>query len=179
MDTVDKATRSLIMSRVGHKNTGPEIILRSILHRMGLRYRLHDRALPGSPDLVFRRFGGVIFVHGCYWHSHGCYKSTVPTSHRTFWTEKFTANRQRDERNIRLLLERGWRVMIVWECALLGKTAIPAQGLTRQVHAWLRGTKGRGQVSGTVIRVARNVGRLRDGGVGNSIKRQECSHRCT
>ena len=78
MDTVDKPTRLYIMSRVGRKDTGPELILRRELHRLGLRYRLHEKKLPGSPDLVFPRFGGVIFVHGCYWHSHGCYKSTVP-----------------------------------------------------------------------------------------------------
>jgi DNA mismatch endonuclease, patch repair protein len=152
MDTVDKATRSRIMARVGQKNTGAETILRSALHKAGFRYRLHDRRLPGSPDLVFPRFGAVIFVHGCYWHSHGCYKSTVPKSHRTFWIEKFTANRQRDERSIRLLLERGWRVMIVWECALLGKTAVPVQELAKRTRAWLNGQKARGQVSGNASR---------------------------
>lgn len=157
MDTVDKATRSRIMSQVGQKDTGAETVLRSALHKAGFRYRLHDRMLPGSPDLVFPRFGAVIFVHGCYWHSHGCYKSTVPKSHRRFWTEKFTANRQRDARNIRLLLERGWRVMIVWECALLGKTAMPAQELTGRVDVWLHSPKVRGQVSGTVMHGARNA----------------------
>jgi DNA mismatch endonuclease, patch repair protein len=137
MDTVDKATRSLIMSRVGQKNTGAEIILRSILHRIGFRYRLHDRALPGSPDLVFRRFGGVIFVNGCFWHSHGCYKSTIPKSRRSFWKDKFAANRERDRRNIRLLKERGWRVMVVWECELLGKNALPAHEIAGRVREWL------------------------------------------
>ena len=137
MDTVDKATRSLIMSRVGQKNTGPEIILRSILHRTGFRYRLHDRTLPGSPDLVFRRFGAVIFVHGCYWHSHGCHRSTVPKSHRVFWKDKFAANRRRDGRNVRLLEECGWRVMVVWECELLGKNALRAEELAERIREWL------------------------------------------
>src|SRR5690348_16128970 len=100
MDTVDRQTRSRIMASVGQKDTGAEIILRSMLHKAGFRYCLHDRRLPGSPDLVFPRYGAVIFVHGCYWHSHGCHKSTVPKSRRTFWTEKFTTNRRRDERNI-------------------------------------------------------------------------------
>src|SRR5258708_27431365 len=117
MDTVNKITRSFIMSRVGQKNTGPELVLRSALHRMGLRYRLHDRSLPGSPDLVFPRFRAVIFVHGCYWHSHGCYRSTVPKSRNEFWTEKFATNRSRDEKNISSLLRDGWRVLTVWECA--------------------------------------------------------------
>ncbi|MGO9267964.1 MAG: very short patch repair endonuclease [Candidatus Binataceae bacterium] len=157
MDTVDKATRSRIMSRVGQKDTGAETMLRYMLHKARFRYRLHDRRLPGSPDVVFPRFGAVIFVHGCYWHSHGCYKSTVPKSRRKFWTEKFNANQQRDDRNVRLLMERGWRVMIVWECALLGKTALPAAEVTRRAHVWLHGLKARGQVSGTATRGAREV----------------------
>ena len=107
MDTVDSQTRSKIMSRVGQKNTGTEILLRAALHRAGLRYRLHDRSLPGSPDLVFPRFRAVVFVHGCYWHSHGCYRSTVPKSWRQFWTAKFDANRSRDEKNLNLLLKVG------------------------------------------------------------------------
>jgi len=139
MDTVNKSTRSFIMSRVGQKNTGPELVLRSALHRMGFRYCLHDRALPGSPDLVFPRFRSVIFVHGCYWHSHGCYKSTIPKSRRRFWAEKFRANRERDERNIRLLTDRGWRSMVVWECELLGKNSLPAQEVLKRVTEWLQG----------------------------------------
>ena len=151
MDTVDKATRSRIMSLVGQKNTGAETVLRSTLHKAGFRYRLHDRRLPGSPDLVFPRFGAVIFVHGCYWHSHGCYKSTVPKSRRMFWMEKFIANQQRDERNIRLLLERDWRVIIVWECALLGKTALSAEEVARRVHVSLHGPKGHaGVITGSL-----------------------------
>ena len=126
MDTVDRETRSRIMARVGQKNTGAELVLRRALHEIGLRYKLHDRSLPGSPDLVFPRFRAVIFVHGCYWHSHGCYKSTVPKSRRAFWTDKFSANRERDQRNIRLLMERGWRTMVVWECRVLEeRVAVP------------------------------------------------------
>ncbi len=149
MDTVDRQTRSKIMASVGQKDTGAELLLRSSLHKIGLRYRLHDRSLPGSPDLVFPRFRAVAFVHGCYWHAHGCYKSTVPKSRRIFWTDKFAANRARDERNIRLLLEHGWRVMIVWECALLGKNALPVNEVTARACAWLRGIELRGQIGGS------------------------------
>jgi len=148
MDTVDQATRSRIMASVGQKNTGAEILLRSTLHKEGFRYRLHVRTLPGSPDLVFPRFGAVIFVHGCYWHSHGCYKSTVPKSRRKFWTEKFKANRQRDERNINHLLERGWRVMVVWECALLGKNTLPPGEVAARVRAWLCSGGSKEEISG-------------------------------
>ena len=151
MDTVDKETRSRIMSSVGQKDTGPETLLRSALHKAGLRYRLHDRRLPGSPDLVFPRYRAVIFVHGCYWHSHGCYKSTVPKSRREFWEDKFRANLERDERNISLLRELGWRVMVVWECALIGKHALPLNEVTKQIRGWLIGQENCEQVSGKTM----------------------------
>ena len=146
MDTVDKETRSRIMSSVGQKNTGAETALRSALHVAGLRYRLHDRTLPGSPDLVFPKYGALIFVHGCYWHSHGCYKSTVPKSRRQFWQDKFKANQERDERNVRLLQEQGWRVLIVWECILKGKTAKPVGSVADGVTAWLESDETFGEI---------------------------------
>jgi DNA mismatch endonuclease, patch repair protein len=148
MDTVDRQTRSKIMASVRHKDTGAELILRRALHKIGLRYRLHDRTLPGSPDLVFPRFHAVVFVHGCYWHSHGCYRSTVPKSRHEFWIEKFQANRSRDARNERLLLKDGWRVLIVWECVLLGKNALLRREVTGLIRAWLHSKDPWGQVSG-------------------------------
>src|ERR1700733_2282397 len=107
MDTVDRQTRSRIMASVGQKDTGAEVLLRRALHKIGLRYKLHENSLPGSPDLVFPGFRAVVFVHGCYWHSHGCYRSTVPKSRREFWTGKFAANRARDSRNELRLVENG------------------------------------------------------------------------
>ena len=151
MDTVDKETRSRIMSSVGQRNTGAETALRSALHAAGLRYRLHDRTLPGSPDLVFPKYRASIFVHGCYWHSHGCYKSTVPKSRREFWQDKFKANRERDERNIRLLREQGWRVLTVWECILKGKTADPAGNVANAVKAWLESDETFGEIPMTFL----------------------------
>jgi DNA mismatch endonuclease (patch repair protein) len=148
MDTVDRQTRSKIMASVGQKNTGAELLLRSALHKIGLRYRLHVRSLPGSPDLAFPRFKAVAFVHGCYWHSHGCYRSTVPKSRREFWMGKFAANRERDERNARRLMADGWRVMVVWECALLGKNALPAGDVARQFRVWLDGGLDQDEISG-------------------------------
>ena len=148
MDIVSRETRSRIMASVGQRDTRPEILLRSSLHKAGLRYRLHDRTLPGSPDLTFPRFRSVIFIHGCYWHSHGCYRSTVPKSRREFWEEKFQTNRKRDERDIALLRERGWRVMVVWECSLIGKLALAPEDVVERVRVWLLGTGERGEVSG-------------------------------
>ena len=146
MDTVDKETRSRIMSSVGQKDTGPEILLRSALHKIGLRYQLHDRKLPGSPDLVFPHFNAIVFVHGCYWHSHGCYKSTVPKSRCEFWEDKFSTNRKRDERNVALLCEGGWRVLTVWECVLVGKHALPPDVVAARIRAWLTGTAEQGEI---------------------------------
>lgn len=151
MDTVDKQTRSMIMSSVGQKDTGAEKLLRQAVHRMGMRYRLHDRSLPGSPDITFPRHKAAIFVHGCYWHAHGCYRSTIPKSARDFWTDKFSANQSRDKKNQKLLLAEGWRVLTVWECALRGKAASPAPEVAAAVKAWLESSSQCDEISGTQL----------------------------
>lgn len=148
MDTVSTETRSQLMSRVKQQDTEPEILLRSALHKAGLRYRLHDKTLPGSPDLTFPRFRCAVFVHGCFWHSHGCKRSTVPKSRREFWEDKFRANQKRDERVKALLHEQGWHVMVVWECALIGKNALAPERVAEQVSEWLSGPKMYNEVSG-------------------------------
>lgn len=146
MDTVDAKTRSHIMASVGQKNTGPEMTLRSALHKSGFRYRLHNKELPGTPDLVFPKYDAVVFVHGCYWHSHGCYKSTLPKSRREFWQAKFRANRARDRRNHERLRELDWRVLTVWECALVGKHALKLSDIVDIVRQWLVGTRVDGEI---------------------------------
>lgn len=119
MDTVDKETRSKIMAKVGQKGTRPEMVLRRALHKLGLRYKLHDKKLPGRPDLVFPKYKAVIFVNGCFWHAHeNCKYFKVPSSRRVFWMEKFESNKLRDKRNYEELATMGWNVIIVWECAL-------------------------------------------------------------
>lgn len=149
MDRVNRQTRSKIMSAVGRQDTGPEVMLRSALHRQGLRYRLHDRRLPGSPDLVFPRFRAVVFVHGCYWHAHGCYRSTVPDARRAFWLAKFKANQARDRRQEADLIAQGWRVLIVWECALVGNSKVDQTVLALRVHRWLVGSRGSAVIAGS------------------------------
>jgi len=104
------------MQAVGTKNTGPEWIVRRLLHSAGYRYRLHARELPGKPDLVFPRRRAAIFVHGCFWHSHGCSKGQPPKSKLEYWGPKLKANRLRDERQRKELEELGWRVLTVWQC---------------------------------------------------------------
>ena len=105
------------MARVQSRNTGPELVLRRALHARGLRYKLHDSALPGRPDLVFPRFGAVCFVHGCFWHRYdGCPRATTPATNRAYWERKFEGNVRRDRAHRVALLEVGWRAGVIWEC---------------------------------------------------------------
>ena len=109
--------RSELMSRVRGKNTKPEIVVRQTAHRLGFRFRLHRRDLPGSPDLVFPSRKKVIFVHGCFWHRHsGCSKASTPKTRTDFWITKFEANVRRDSRSIEALEALGWKVCVIWEC---------------------------------------------------------------
>jgi DNA mismatch endonuclease (patch repair protein) len=104
------------MSRVGGKDTKPEMIVRRASHGLGYRHRLHRRDLPGRPDLVFPSIRKAIFVHGCFWHRHDCRKATTPKTNAAFWQEKFRQNVERDREAMRLLALQGWKVMVIWEC---------------------------------------------------------------
>lgn len=118
-DVVDQNTRSRMMAGIRGANTRPELILRRGLHAAGFRYGLHAVKLPGKPDLVLPRRRAVIFVHGCFWHRHqGCFWCSTPASRQDFWMAKFKANVERDYRNSNLLHSAGWRVGVIWECAL-------------------------------------------------------------
>jgi DNA mismatch endonuclease (patch repair protein) len=117
-DNYSKEIRSKIMASVRTKDTRPELALRKLLHALGYRYRLHTRALPGSPDLVFPARRKVIFVHGCFWHGHGCRWGRMPKSRKGYWVPKIVGNRARDRRVIRQLRKDGWKCLVVWECAL-------------------------------------------------------------
>ena len=124
------------MSSVRQKNTGPELTLRKALHKLGLRYRLNDKSLPGSPDIVFPRFKAVVFVHGCFWHRHGCRATTTPRTNVDYWSEKFDENIARDRRYTEALLDEGWRVAIVWECAIKsGKARV--DDVAEKIQMWL------------------------------------------
>lgn len=121
VDTLTPSQRSQRMSRIRGKNTSAELIVRKLVHRMGFRFRLHRKDLPGTPDLVFSRQKKVIFVHGCFWHRHPnpeCALSRLPKSRLEFWLPKLEGNRARDERNRLSLEAAGWQVLIVWECEL-------------------------------------------------------------
>lgn len=135
VDTLTPSQRSERMSRVRNKNTGPEMVVRKLIHGMGYRYRLHGKSLPGHPDLVFRSRRRVIFVHGCFWHLHDdsiCKLARLPKSRLDFWLPKLEANRARDFKNQAELKVMGWKTLVIWECQL--KKPVP---LARKIRSFL------------------------------------------
>ncbi len=119
VDGLTPEKRSWNMSRIRGRDTKPELLVRSLLHRLGYRFRLHRRHLPGTPDIVLPKYRTVIFVHGCFWHRHpGCRYAYTPKSRVEFWKTKFAANVDRDARTRRALEQAGWQVLVVWECEL-------------------------------------------------------------
>ena len=128
-DRVTPSVRSRMMRSVRGANTKPELIVRKALHRAGLRYRLGGCDLPGTPDVVFRRFRTAIFVHGCFWHQHTCKKAARPKSNVNFWNHKLDANAQRDRRVLSALRLAGWKALVIWECQVNthGLVSIPVK----------------------------------------------------
>lgn len=119
-DNLSKKRRSWNMSRVRSKDTKPELLVRSILHRNGFRFRLHKKELPGKPDIVLSKYRTIIFVHGCFWHQHkNCPDATVPKTRTDFWLHKFSQNMERDRKVQAALRKLGWNIIIVWECETL------------------------------------------------------------
>ncbi|MCL5024779.1 MAG: very short patch repair endonuclease [Nitrospirae bacterium] len=117
MDVYDKKKRSEIMARVKGRDTEPELLVRSIVHNLGYRFRLYRRDLPGNPDITLPRHRKVIFVHGCFWHGHkNCPRAARPTTNISFWKKKLDSNMARDLLNIRQLRKEGWRVLVIWQC---------------------------------------------------------------
>ncbi|MCY4641502.1 MAG: very short patch repair endonuclease [Gammaproteobacteria bacterium] len=137
IDIVSKAARSRMMSNIKGKNTAPEILIRCGLHRRGFRYRLHEKKLPGKPDLVFPKYKAVIQVHGCFWHKHDCHLFKWPSTRKRFWKEKICSNARRDTRNFMKLNQLGWRTLIVWECALKGRYRYTEVEVIDRIALWL------------------------------------------
>ncbi len=137
-DIVSPEVRKRMMAGIRGKDTKPEIILRKGLHRLGFRFRLNDRRLPGKPDIVFPRYRAVILVNGCFWHGHSCHLFKWPSTNEEFWKKKINGNKELDTINISRLEEMGWRIGIVWECALKGKYKLQYEEVIEICLHWLK-----------------------------------------
>lgn len=147
-DIVPPEVRSRMMAGIRGKDTKPEIMLRKGLHAAGFRYRLHAKDLPGKPDMVFPRYRAVLFAHGCFWHGHDCHLFRMPGSRQEFWQTKIARNRTVDARSEQALAEAGWRLGIVWECALKGRTRLPFPAVLEACIRWLRSSEVRFEIRG-------------------------------
>ena len=136
------------MAGIRGRDTKPELAIRSALHRQGFRFRLHRKDLPGKPDMVFARYNAVIFVHGCFWHGHNCNLFKWPRTREKFWQEKITSNIERDRRQKAALLDNGWRVATIWECALKGRARLPFEIIVCNCAAWLSSEEDSLEIAG-------------------------------
>lgn len=147
-DIVSPAVRSRMMAGIKGKDTKPEMLIRRGLFAKGFRYRLHDKRLPGRPDLVFPQYHAAIQVNGCFWHGHDCALFKWPDTRHAFWEQKIGRNRLNDAGTTAALLEAGWRVMTVWECALRGPKRLEVHDALTRLEAWLTGMSREGQLRG-------------------------------
>jgi len=138
VDVLSPESRSYCMSQIRSANTRPELQVRRLLFGGGFRYRLNDVHLPGKPDLVFPRYRAVVFVHGCFWHGHGCHMFKVPETNRHFWLTKIHKNRLNDARARRALRKAGWRILTIWECALRGRRKLAPSMIASLAAEWIR-----------------------------------------
>lgn len=138
-DVHSKATRSKNMRAIGTRDTAIEKRLAGLLAQSGFAFRVQDAALAGRPDFILDDYQGIIFTHGCFWHHHDCYLFKVPATRTEFWLEKIGKNVTRDERDITTLMAQGWRVLIVWECALRGRLKLDDASLTERLEEWICG----------------------------------------
>lgn len=150
-DVHDRETRSRNMAAIRGRDTKPEVLLRSALHRSGFRFRLHT-PLPGKPDMTLKRFRATIFVHGCFWHMHGCPRFKQPGGgNADFWKMKLERNAARDSEVAGQLAEAGWRQLTVWECAMTGPGRLDMSELVRRIEYWLTSGLKTGEIEGEFI----------------------------
>lgn len=149
VDVVSQSKRSEMMSGIKAKDTKPEILVRNALHQRGYRYRLHDKRLPGTPDLVLPKYNAVIFVHGCFWHGHECHLFKWPKTRQEFWHEKITANKARDAKQKDCLFAEGWRVAEIWECSLKGRFCLDFLLVIESIEGWISSEEISLEIRGT------------------------------
>jgi DNA mismatch endonuclease (patch repair protein) len=147
-DVVSREKRSEMMSGIRGKNTRPEIAIRKALFNQGFRYRLHDGKLPGKPDVVLPKYKAAIFVHGCFWHKHDCHLFRMPGSRREFWHAKIEGNLKRDKIALSRLHDANWRTLVIWECAMKGKTRLDETDLIAKVSFWIKSSGQHAEIKG-------------------------------
>ncbi|PRC94397.1 very short patch repair endonuclease [Solimicrobium silvestre] len=143
-DVHSAAIRSKNMRAIKNKDTKPEIIIRQALHARGLRFRLHVKTLPGTPDIVLPKFKTVVFVNGCFWHGHRCHLSKTPKTRTEFWLSKISANMSRDVLIYKKLSDAGWRIAVIWECGIKGCGNQKLNALISEFVEWLNDPKSLG-----------------------------------
>lgn len=148
VDIVTQSKRSDMMSGIRGKDTRPELLIRKALFALGFRYRLHVKDLAGQPDMIFPKFRAVIFIHGCFWHCHACHLFKWPQTRTEFWHKKISSNKVRDLKNYSVLSNQGWRIAIIWECALKGKTRLEFSSLISTLEDWLQSDEIDLEISG-------------------------------
>lgn len=151
VDVVSPDVRSRMMAGIGGKNTKPERVIRHGLHALGFRFLIHDRRLPGKPDIVLPKWKSVIFVNGCFWHGHDCHLFKLPSTRTEFWKAKIEANRSNDVRALGELIRLNWRVATVWECALKGRSRIPVERILADLSDWLKSKDHKISIRGSII----------------------------
>lgn len=154
-DVVTPEVRSRMMAGIKGKDTRPEMVIRSALHRAGFRFRLQYKILPGRPDLAFPRYRAVVFVHGCFWHGHNCHLFRWPSTRGEFWREKIGRNLERDSQQTSALLDAGWRVAVVRECAIKGRTRLPLPDIVEMLSLWIRSGEQTLEIQGDEARATR------------------------
>lgn len=147
-DVLTPEQRHYVMARIKGRNTKPERIIRSALHAAGYRFRLSPEGIPGTPDLVLPRYRAVIFIHGCFWHGHTCHLFKWPQTNPEFWKQKIEGNRRRDRQAVNELMDAGWRVLFVWECAIRGVGRMPVPEVMNKISKWLQGEDKTGEIAG-------------------------------
>lgn len=150
VDVHTKKQRAYNMSRIKSKDTRPELEIRKLLFKQGLRYRLHRKDLPGKPDLVFSKYKAVVFINGCFWHYHDCKLFKMPETRKDWWEDKLVKNKERDKRNLSQLLDSGWRVMVIWECAWRGKGSVSVHigKISEKISAWIKSDSVKKDITG-------------------------------
>ena len=148
-DIVDRQTRSRMMAGITGKDTKPELQIRKALHALGYRYRLHAKDLPGRPDIILPKYRAAIFVNGCFWHGHDCHLFRMPKTRTEFWKKKIEGNTIRDKLARKTLTSQSWRVLVIWECALKGKTRLGLEKAISQITSWLSSESNSLEIRGT------------------------------